>query len=224
VFTLFSNYTPPPPSSVASSAQRHLMIVPIAATRLQAARMTQPQEQNTAGKIFGGWLMRQALEVGFMTSRAFLASIQTTTSAAGGGDEFNDDPTTTHHQHHDDDEMLRPALAHVDEIHFLRPVAIGSLVTFTGKILYNEADFLQVRVLTEVYETCENRRKNKFLSNKFDFTFAVKQSQSSATNSSANSSALQHFRRHVVVPQTYSEAVTHLDAKRAYRRFAEGKN
>lgn len=40
-------------------------------TRLSNAFVMQPQQQNTAGRIFGGFLVRRALEVGFATAYMF---------------------------------------------------------------------------------------------------------------------------------------------------------
>lgn len=38
---------------------------------MQTTVITQPQHQNTAGKIFGGYLMRQALEVASANAKLY---------------------------------------------------------------------------------------------------------------------------------------------------------
>jgi len=40
----------------------------LSATALQNALITQPQQRNTAGRIFGGFLMRRAYELAFSTA------------------------------------------------------------------------------------------------------------------------------------------------------------
>jgi len=43
----------------------------LSATRLQNALITMPQQRNTAGRVFGGFLMRRAYELAFATAYLF---------------------------------------------------------------------------------------------------------------------------------------------------------
>lgn len=47
--------------------------IPVANTRMFSSRVTQPQRQNLAGKVFGGFLIRQAFELAIANARVFAA-------------------------------------------------------------------------------------------------------------------------------------------------------
>jgi len=81
-------------------------IVPASETVLNSVTITQPQEKNTKENIFGGYLMRQAYELGMAAALRFCG------------------PKT------------RPFLLAVDEISFHRPVAVGSLINFQASVIY----------------------------------------------------------------------------------------
>ena len=52
------------PATAAGEAN-HRAIIPLHKTRLTTSVLGHPQDQNTAGRIFGGFLMRQAYETAF---------------------------------------------------------------------------------------------------------------------------------------------------------------
>jgi acyl-coenzyme A thioesterase 9 len=49
--------------------------LPMVSTKLSNTLMTQPQHQNTAGRVFGGFLMRRAFEIAFACCCARAISI-----------------------------------------------------------------------------------------------------------------------------------------------------
>lgn len=112
--------------------------VPMAETEMSSATMTQPQDRNTNGKIFGGFLMRNAYELARCTSYLFCNS--------------------------------NPYLTQVGSISFLRPVEIGSIISFRSKICYaagHPDPAFQVRVETLVHDLLGGK---VFSSNVFHFS------------------------------------------------------
>jgi len=137
----------PAAASVAdqSSPQRALTIrpksVPMADTELQSAAMTQPQDRNTNGKIFGGYLMSHAYELARANAYLFCGA------------------------------QSAPYFVAVDHITFLRAVEIGSIITFRSKVAYaagHPDPHFQLRVETLVHDLLAG---SVFPSNVFHFTF-----------------------------------------------------
>ena len=65
--------------------------------------LTHVQDKNAHGKVFGGYVMKEALELAWSVSY------------------LNGDGTN-------------PLYLHIDDVTFLRPIPIGSIVNFKGKI------------------------------------------------------------------------------------------
>lgn len=96
-----------------------------------------------------------------------------------------------------------PFVTAVGHISFLRPVEIGSIISFHAKVAYaagHPDPAFQVRVETRVHDLT---RGALFSSNTFDFTFH---------------SPSVPVRR--VLPKTYQEAVEWIDGKRRRERLA----
>jgi acyl-coenzyme A thioesterase 9 len=157
----------------------------MSSTELQHVTMTQPQDKNTRNKIFGGYLMRRAFELARSTAYLF----------CGPGSQ--------------------PFVLAVDDITFLRPVHIGSLIRFTSKVVYcpepestsaNQTRAFQVLVTSEITDLKTGEIDT---SNTFHLTFGI--SQFGKDRSSIPK----------VVPQSYSEAMDFLDGK---RRFEHSKS
>ena len=81
--------------------------VPMLDTEMSSAAMTQPQDRNTNGKIFGGWLMSRAYELARCNAYLFCGA------------------------------NSAPFFIAVDHITFLRPVEIGSIISFRSKVVYS---------------------------------------------------------------------------------------
>ena len=110
-------------------------------TEMHSSDMTQPQERNTNGKIFGGSLMRRAYELARTTAYVF----------AGPN--------------------AHPYLVASDTITFLRPVEIGSVIEFGAKVVYSGGwpeRLFQVKVETHIRDLVTGQQ---FMSNTFQFTF-----------------------------------------------------
>ena len=144
-----SHPTPHPPSHPALNPPPHSLpgaiirpkSCPMSSTAMTSSSMTQPQERNTNGKIFGGSLMRGAYELARTCAYVF----------GGPGS--------------------RPYLIASDVITFLRPVEIGSVIEFRARVVYAAGvpeRLFQVRVETEVRALVSGER---FVSNTFQFTF-----------------------------------------------------
>ena len=104
---------PPTPHELESLHQMHFSsnenngkIVSVKDTALSSVTVTQPQERNTKDKIFGGYLMRKAYELGMATALKFFGA------------------------------HSNPFLLAVDEISFHRPVEIGSIITFDASVVF----------------------------------------------------------------------------------------
>ena len=101
----------------------------------QGQHITQPQERNTNGKMFGGSLMRGAYELARTVAYVF----------GGPGS--------------------RPFLVASDRIAFLSPVEVGSVLEFTGSVVYCEGHphtLFQVQVETTIRETAPGRRRGRW--------------------------------------------------------------
>jgi len=114
--------------------------------------------------VFGGFLMKQAYETAWAI--ALLYSRDTK------GPEF----------------------VAVDEVHFLCPVEIGSLVSFRGSVVFTGKTSVQVRVKAQVVNPHTGSRTT---TNVFHFVF--------------NSQV-----KRKLIPQTYEEMMFYVDGKRKY--------
>ena len=149
----------------------------LAATTMRSSSMTQPQERNTNGKMFGGSLMRGAYELARTVAYVF----------GGPGS--------------------RPFLVASDRIAFLSPVEVGSVLEFTGSVVYCEGHphtLFQVQVETTVRDLLHGRH---FVSNTFQFSFQC--------------DAIP-LRR--VEPALYSEAMQYLQGRRLLMKVEERRS
>jgi acyl-coenzyme A thioesterase 9 len=92
-----------------------------------------------------------------------------------------------------------PTGQHMDDIVFLKPVEVGTVVTFTAQILFATtlASAAVVRVIATV-ENPENGEKSQ--TNQFHFMFAYPE-----------------LKRNVH-PETYEDAMSFVDGRRRYHR------
>lgn len=110
----------------------------MAATSLRNALMCHPQERNTAGRVFGGVLMRRALELAFATAFSF-----------GGAP---------------------PLLKALEQVDFVRPVDVGSLLALKSHVVFTDGTDLHVDVSAAVWKPS---KRESTLTNTFSFVFAV---------------------------------------------------
>lgn len=92
----------------------------------------------------------------------------------------------------------------IDDLNFVHPVQIGSLLYFSGRIVYTDRDpsdpenvqRINVEVIADVIEP---KSGSRLTTNTFHYTYSCKISQSAAL---------------IVIPETYTEAMKYLEGKR----------
>ncbi|GBG24277.1 Acyl-coenzyme A thioesterase 9, mitochondrial [Hondaea fermentalgiana] len=117
--------------------------VRLSETRLSNTFIMQPQERNTAGRIFGGFLVRRAYELAFATAYVF----------GGAVPRFSEV----------DEVVFRTPVDVGDLVHF------ESCVLFTSKTLHANPS-IHVEILASVVNP---EATNTHVSNSFNFTFEV---------------------------------------------------
>lgn len=113
-------------------------VVPMSKTHREHTLLMQYQERNRNGKVFGGYLMKEAFDISWVC-----ASIH----------------------------GKMPELLRVDQVLFLKPVPVGSIVEFHSKVtLIQKVEGLGhvMRVVTKAYN------EHKEQTNNFNFLFVVK--------------------------------------------------
>mgnify|MGYP002621178700 FL=1 len=73
---------------------------PIPETHLEKSMLMHVQDKNLSGKVFGGFVMREAAELGWVTAFSY------------------------------DCGKSYPEFVHIDDVLFLNPVEVGSIATF----------------------------------------------------------------------------------------------
>ena len=125
---------------------------------------THPQDRNMYNKIFGGYLMRIAFELGYIT--ALLCCKSAVRFVA------------------------------LDDISFKSPVKIGSILSFKSRLVYSNGKDFQIQVLADVLDY---QSGTSFESNAFYFNY-----QSDNTPN--------------VIPKSYEESVTFIEAQRRFSK------
>jgi acyl-coenzyme A thioesterase 9 len=168
----------------------------MADTELQSTCIAHPQERNTNSKVFGGWLMRMAGELGMpyfheelcqSMRRIYLYLFPEAWS--NGHSWFG----------------TRPWFLALDDVHFYKPVDIGSIVIFNSQVIYTEGNNAVVQVTTQVLNPRDGTRQK---TNSFFFTFTCPERTSDKR----------------VKPTTYEESMRYIDGRRrlnAGRDFAK---
>lgn len=137
-------------------------VVAMKDTRRETTLLMQYQERNRNGKVFGGYLMREAFDISWLT-----ATIQ--------------------------GEL--PELLRVDQVLFLKPVPVGSIVEFHSKVtLIQHVEGLGhvMRVVTKAYN------EHKEQTNNFNFLFLVRD---------------PNYKR-FILPETFDDILDYHEAQR----------
>ncbi|KAH3768032.1 acyl-CoA Thioesterase [Pelomyxa schiedti] len=142
--------------------------LPMSKTEFKNTLFMQPQERNIHRKIFGGFLMRIAYELAWVTVHMVY--------------------------------KVAPLFLSIDDLNFLKPVEIGSLVTLTSRIVYTTGNTVQVAVETIVHHPTTTACELTFNAH---FTLAVPQSSVIC-----------------IQPESYEEAMLFLEGRRRYQTFA----
>lgn len=146
-------------------------------TRLESTSLMHPQERNIHNKIFGGHLMRKSFELAFVTAQYHAGPVMA--------------------------PDVRPRVRSCDEIHFVEPVEIGSVLRLVSRVVYTAGPCVQVGVEALVVDPITHRQKT---TNVFHYTFK--------------------FPSEVpeVFPHTYAEAMRYLEGRRKYHQGLEQDN
>jgi len=181
----------------------------LSSTSVTTSTLTQPQERNTAGKVFGGFLCRKAFEAAH-TAASLLA-------LRSGVD-------------------CVPELVGADNITFDRPVEVGRLLTLSASVVYTGAEGDEGEasgsagagdgVAVSAGQMCHVRADATVLnmttgeqttSNAFHFTFLCSPGRSRSLPGTAGAGAGRTTLR-PVRPETYADAMAFLDGRRRLRR------
>lgn len=109
-------------------------------TVFRNAYMMYPQDRNLHGNIFGGHILRRAFEAARVTASAFFGT---------------------------EDKVAFQA---VDEIQFVKPIPVGSIVEFTSTVSYSELSACVVNVTAAVVDVSSG---TKDTTNSFNYMFSV---------------------------------------------------
>eukprot|EP00743_Colponemidia_sp_Colp-15_P005916 GILK01006361.1.p1 GENE.GILK01006361.1~~GILK01006361.1.p1 ORF type:complete len:480 (+),score=64.67 GILK01006361.1:89-1441(+) len=201
-------HQPPRPSEIPTihrlflehkHAQDTSNFIPLSSTRVEACRLMHSQDRNAHGKVFGGHLMREAFEIGWVTALLYANPSQSV-------------PTTSAHvaeslSHAD---TFLPQVLSCDDITFLQPVSIGAIIKFTGRVAYNGHTTANVLVEAEHIQLGSAALPAK--TNEFHFAFKC----SSTADNRQNAKPLRQ-----IMPVTYEECIIFLDAKRRRDKILE---
>ena len=143
--------------------------IPMKETTRQSTLLMHPQSRNVHNNIFGGYLMREALELAWNIS--FLYCRQ------------------------------RPHFISMDHMYFYQPVEIGSILSFTGTVIYTNESALMVEIETEVINPQTGKTQ---VTNVCYFTF-------SAMDINGNPQQVPS-----VLPDSYEEGLKYLEGAKRY--------
>lgn len=117
---------------------------------------------------------------------------------------------------------IKPRLQSIDDIHFLLPVEIGSILHFTSQVYHTDPQKGSVLVYVQAQVVDTNTGVASKTTNEFFFQFVCRQTPSEQATSkptaSNDSSQLQQPTPTqsipYVIPHTYDECVKHLEGRR----------
>ncbi|CAD6930900.1 unnamed protein product [Tilletia controversa] len=205
--------------------------VPVSATVLTSSTHMHPSHRNVHAKVFGGFLMRQAYELGWMCCALFK-----------GGSSQADQPHTPHNHSTSGSDALPPIPVRflaLDTLSFHAPVEIGSMLSLTARVDYSEIMGMEsegsgedvdgdgikeavaaVSVVAEVTNIATGQTQR---TNTFRFSFALSDTSASPvssppSNTHPNGQSQRPRRR--VSPRSYAEAMEWIDGR---RRVAAGR-
>jgi acyl-coenzyme A thioesterase 9 len=177
-------------------------------TVMQNVFITQPQDRNTAGAVFGGLLMRRAYELAQSTALHF--ALRSAASGVAGA------------------PVPLPRFMAIDDIAFVRPVQVGHLLTVRAEVVATQGSAAQVAVTCTTLDS-SNATSMPVHTNSFHFTFAcVQGSKGTAQPGAAPAAALQggevlpSHALAAVLPDTYAQVMAQIDGKRRLQQ-AQGQ-
>ncbi|EAR99776.1 acyl-CoA thioester hydrolase CGI-16 (macronuclear) [Tetrahymena thermophila SB210] len=100
--------------------QNYLKHLPIQDTKIESIQLMQYQYRNIHMKIFGGFLMRRLIEIGWVCGHLHIKGVES------------------------------PKMVYLSDIQFHYPVEIGSMVSFKSHVCYTQNNFMDVKIQAEV--------------------------------------------------------------------------
>eukprot|EP00761_Pharyngomonas_kirbyi_P011825 gb/GECH01011851.1/.p1 GENE.gb/GECH01011851.1/~~gb/GECH01011851.1/.p1 ORF type:complete len:474 (+),score=96.17 gb/GECH01011851.1/:1-1422(+) len=166
--------------------------VPMIDTRQAKVLIMHPQERNIHGKTFGGYLMREAFELAWATAYMFNPNTPTDTNQSSVSQPLRE-------------KGREPVFLSLDDIHFLKPVEVGSILNLAAKVVFSDpdSDTCQIRVTAKVVHPITKEREK---TNVFHFAFRVPGLDT------------------LVSPSTYKEAMDYLEGRRIFKKGKEIMN
>lgn len=107
--------------------------IPLSSTRMHKTLLMHLQDRNLHGKVFGGYLMREAFELGWLCAYMFVKGAS------------------------------MPEIYFIDDIQFIQAVEIGSAVEFTAVVAYTESNFVHVTVTCDKIQPTGVRSRTNIL-------------------------------------------------------------
>ena len=153
---------------VVHAAATHL---PMAISEQRNLDIMQPAQRNMNGFMFGGYLMRKALEVAWLSAYRFTRT--------------------------------PPTFAGLDDVVFRKPVEVGKLVEYVGRVVYTAEDG-SLRVFVEAHKL-SLRTGQRDPTNEFHFVFRTRQDEHTSGGSAL-----------IVQPETYEEGMLYLEGRRRW--------
>lgn len=89
----------------------------------------------------------------------------------------------------------RPKLEHISNISFHRPVHVSSLIKMNARVIYTEANYMEIVVINETFDASTGQNST---TNVFYYTYSIR----------------DHVNQ--VIPKTYHEAMWYLDGRRKF--------
>lgn len=87
---------------------------------------------------------------------------------------------------------------YLDEIHFIEPVSIGDIVSFSSKIVYIDSNVIHIRVKATVLNSETHVKK---VTNLFHFAFKLNKIEK------------------VLYPKSYKDGIYYIDARRRHKKM-----
>jgi len=143
--------------------------IPLEKTTMHKNLIIHLQDRNLHGKAFGGMLMREAYEIGWLTAYSFCKG------------KF-------------------PEIHHIDDVMFITPVDIGSIIKFEAKVCFTQGNLLHVGV--DVIKN--NPEGDKIKASELHLALVCPDSDLKP-----------------VFPEKYSEGILYLEAKRRMKGLLE---
>lgn len=145
-------------------------VIPIHCTVVSKTMLMHQQHRNIHGKIFGGFLTREAFELAWVCTYNYC--------------------------------KVYPVISRIDDISFLKPVEVGSIMSFEATLSYSRKG--SSRVIVDVKaRVLDPQTDSSELTNTFYFEFDIGTLMDGVP---------------VVSPRTYDEAMMYLDGRRRHQR------